>query len=144
MSPANRSDALRDQFAAEAGHRCGYCRTSEKITGAKLILDHIIPKARGGTDEGENLWPACDPCNEFKQARIEAPDPATGALAPLFNPRRQRWNDHFVWVDGGLRISGRTPIGRATVAALRLNRDLLVEARAVWMAFGQHPPAEDV
>ena len=137
-------DSLRDRLAAQAGYCCGYCRSSEKITGIKLVLDHLVPRSRGGTDDEDNLWPACDPCNDFKQARTEARDPVTGARVPLFNPRRQRWGDHFVWIGGGLRISGRTPTGRATVAALQLNRELLVEARATWIAFGKHPPPEDV
>jgi hypothetical protein len=134
---------LRDRLAAAAGFRCGYCRSSEKVTGIKLVLDHIVPRARGGTDAEVNRWPICDPCNEFKQARIRARDPERGEFAPLFDPRQQHWRDHFAWVDGGLHIVGLTPTGRATVAALRLNRELLVEARAAWIGFGVHPPAQD-
>jgi len=31
-----------------------------------LEIDHMIPKARGGTDEEANLWLACRMCNSFK------------------------------------------------------------------------------
>lgn len=41
-----------------------------------------------------------------------------------------------------LEIEGVTPIGRATVAALRMNRPLPVRARRVWVAAGMHPPRD--
>jgi hypothetical protein len=111
--------------------------------GVRLILDHLTARTRGGPDDEHNLWPSCQPCNGFKQARSEAHDPISGDVVPLFNPRRQRWVEHFAWVDGARRIEGRTAIGRATVAALRLNRDELVEARGFWIEAGWHPPADD-
>ena len=42
---------------------------------------------------------------------------------PRTNPRTQSWWDHFAWADDGIRISGTTPSGRATVAALHLSDD---------------------
>ena len=70
-------------------------------------------------------------------------DPATGTREPLFNPRTQRWGDHFAWSPDGLRIIGRTAIGRATIALLRLDTDpdaLLV--RSYRVQAGWHPPAD--
>jgi 5-methylcytosine-specific restriction endonuclease McrA len=142
MNPSGEGQTRRDRLTAQAGYRCGYCRPSEKLTSTRLILDHLTPRKLGGSDDEDNLWPACPTCNEFKQARIDARDPDTGQVAPLFNPRKQRWNDHFAWIEEGRLIAGLTPTGRATVTALRLNRGLLVEARATWIAFGMHPPAE--
>ncbi len=133
-----------ERLLAQAGYRGGYCRSSQRIMGVRLILDHLTPRAQGGTDDEENLWPSCQPCNGFKQARTEARDPASGSMAPLFNPRYQRWGEHFAWVEGGRRIEGRTASGRATVAALRLNREELVEARDLWIEAGWHPPTDDV
>lgn len=49
--------------------------------------------------------------------------------------------DHFAWANGGTHIVGLTPTGRATVLALRLNNDLVVEARILWIARQWHPPA---
>ena len=46
-----------------------------------------------------------------------------GATVPLFNPRMQNWVEHFAWSADGIRILGRTSIGRATVAALHLSDD---------------------
>jgi hypothetical protein len=45
----------------------------------------------------------------------------TGRRVPLFNPRRDRWHDHFRRSRDQVRLYGRTAIGRATVALLRLN-----------------------
>jgi hypothetical protein len=100
-------------------------------------------RTRGGTDDEENLWAYCQPCNGFKQARTQARDPLCGALVPLFNPRRQRLGEHFAWERGGRMIVGRSAIGRATVAALQLNRDELVEARDLWIEAGWHPPGDE-
>jgi 5-methylcytosine-specific restriction endonuclease McrA len=33
------------------------------------VMDHFIPKKRGGTDDFENLVPACWSCNGMKRAR---------------------------------------------------------------------------
>lgn len=137
---ASIPDALRQRIFAEAGHCCEYCRTSRRLIGMPLVIDHITPKSAGGSDEPDNLAAACYRCNEFKWAKTHSTDPVTGDLAPLFNPRQQRWDDHFTWANGGTHISGLTPTGRATVVALRLNNDYVVEARTLWMAQGWHPP----
>jgi hypothetical protein len=60
----------------------------------------------------------------------------------LFDPRREAWEDHFVWSPGADRILGLTPVGRATVLALNLNRPSLVRARRAWVAVGWHPPQD--
>jgi 5-methylcytosine-specific restriction endonuclease McrA len=106
------------------------------------VVDHIVPTVEGGSNERDNLAAACYRCNEFKQARTHAPDPASGELVPLFHPRRQRWNEHFAWANGGTHVVGLTPTGRATVIALRLNNELLVEARLLWIAWEWHPPGD--
>ena len=144
MTSPDEAESLRDRLLAQAGYRCGYCRRSQRVMGIRLILDHLTPRARGGTDEEANLWPCCQPCNGFKQARTQARDPRSGELVPLFDPRRQRWGEHFAWEDGGRVIVGQTATGRATVAALQLNRVELVMARDLWIAAGWHPPKDEV
>src|SRR5262249_53923431 len=57
-------------------------------------------------------------------------DPATQAMVPLFNPRRQRWSRHFRWSADGLHRVGVTRVGRATVERLALNHWRQVQARA--------------
>ncbi|WP_437932555.1 HNH endonuclease signature motif containing protein [Sorangium sp. So ce291] len=142
MSRTFVADALRRRVAEAARFRCGYCLTSRRIIGPLLELDHIIPEARGGTSDEQNLFLACPTCNSHKANRVEAVDPDTGAVAPFFNPRTQRWIEHFEWVEGGARIRGRTREGRATVAALNMNHPDIVAARRLWCLAGWHPPSD--
>ncbi|HLE29615.1 MAG TPA: HNH endonuclease [Anaerolineales bacterium] len=142
MTSAYVSAKLRRQVREDAGTRCGYCRSSEALTGAPLHIDHILPIALGGQTIRENLWLACYRCNEFKGDRTHAVDPETNETVALFNPRTQGWREHFDWSMDGTRIVGQTPCSRATVVALRLNNDYMVEARRYWVEAGWHPPEE--
>jgi hypothetical protein len=128
---ARISPRLRERVARAAGRRGGYCLPPERITGYRLTVGHIVPEAAGGESVEANLWLACNGCNEFKGAQTRVPDPTTGRLVGLFNPRRQEWRTHFRWSDDGTEIVGLTPCGRATVAALRLNRPELLAARSL-------------
>jgi hypothetical protein len=111
--------------------------------GEEFTLDHVIPSAKGGSDDFGNLALCCYVCNPLKSDRTEAPDPQTGKVVPLFNPRRRRWRSHFQWSHDGLFLVGTTPIGRATVEALKLNRSSLLIARRTWVQWGVHPPRRD-
>jgi hypothetical protein len=114
----------------------------QRVVGVEMDIDHIFPEALGGPTEEENLWLACARCNEYNGDLTETQDPLTGDTAPLFNPRTQRWSDHFAWEAEGTQVVGLTPIGRATVAALKLNRPALVEACQFWVIAGVHPPKD--
>jgi len=107
-----------------------------------MEIEHLIPEALGGLTEEDNLWLACPLCNAFKGYRINALDVVTGEVVPLFNPRQQVWSQHFAWNPAGIEIIALTAIGRATLEALQLNRELLVEARSLWVAAGLHPPKD--
>jgi hypothetical protein len=91
----------------------------------------------GGETVAENLALACVSCSLRKAARIDALDPVTQAACRLFHPRRDSWSEHFSWQ--GVRLVGLTPIGRTTVEALRMNRDLILAIREVEAALGRHP-----
>jgi len=113
------------------------------LPGPRLEIEHILPRAKGGTDAESNLWLSCPLCNRYKADRTVARDPETGEFTALFNPLLQVWSEHFRWSADGLRIIGQTPVGRATVAALHLADDpdaLLV--RAFWVLAGWHPPRD--
>lgn len=133
---------LRRQVEQEAGNRCGYCRSSSLIMGSPLEVEHILPISEGGETTLENLWLACHRCNRFKSNRTQAQDRETGEDIPLFDPRRQRWHDHFRWSQDGTHIQGVDAIGRATVEALQMNNPYVVESRRFWVLVGWHPPLE--
>ena len=136
------SESLRRRVADTAGYRCGYCRTSQLISAAQMHVEHIIPLAKGGSDDEENLCLACAWCNSYKGSKVVAIDPDTGEDSLLFNPKRQHWNEHFYWTDDGTEIAGITPIGRATVEALRMNNEHIVASRQLWVLAGWHPPED--
>jgi hypothetical protein len=127
----------------EAKHRCGYCLSPQKLVMARLEIEHIIPVAKGGTNDEANLWLCCPLCNRYKADRVSACDPETMVEVPLFNPRLQHWPEHFRWSEDGLRILGLTPTGRTTAAALHLadDADALV-VRGYWVQAGWHPPTD--
>ena len=135
-------DWLYERLKAQTGLRCGYCRTSAKITGHRLTIEHIIQLVRGGPSDEDNLWLSCRNCNEYKGAQVDAIDPITNQRAPLFNPRKQIWREHFTWSADSETIIGLTPTGRATVMALKLNHPEIMEARKRWVSVGWHPPRD--
>lgn len=104
--------------------------------------DHILPRSKGGATSFENVCLACRSCNEFKSDLTEAHDPLTGKVVPLFNPRTQSWIDHFTWSFDSTKVEGLTAIGRAMIAALRMNHPTIVAARWRWAISGWHPPAD--
>ena len=133
---------VRQRVADAAKHRCGYCQTQEAVIGMPLEIEHIVPEAAGGSSEEHNLWLACPRCNRYKGMQTHAVDAQTGERVSLFDPRRQRWNEHFAWEEEGLYVVGLTPTGRATVDALQMNNPFIVYSRQVWIAWGWHPPQE--
>jgi hypothetical protein len=117
-----------------AGGLCEYCKTPERLAGYAFEVEHIVPTTRGGRDELDNLALSCGFCNKAKGSRQRAADPMTGTVVPLFNPRTDAWHEHFSWRDDYTIVLGTTSVGRATVAALRLNTQRRRDARILWRA----------
>lgn len=142
MSRPAISQELRARIAETCADRCGYCRTSGRVIGPLLEIDHIVPIAQGGSSDEENLTLACPLCNSHKADKVSARDPETGDPVPLFHPRKERWRDHFEWSEDGTSVRGKTSVGRATVEALQMNRAEMVIVRRLWTQVGWHPPSD--
>lgn len=127
MNRVRISAALRRQVRERASERCEYCLLAEVQAFFPHEPDHIIAQKHGGTTVLQNLALACFDCNRFKGSDIASVDPFSGVLTPIFNPRTDRWTEHF-WFDSG-RIVPLTSIGRATERLLRLNLPVRVEIR---------------
>ena len=136
------SETIRSNVRAAAQNQCGYCRSLQKYVLGVLEIDHIIPKAAGGSDEEDNLWLACRLCNSYKGTQTQGQDPITQKKVGLYHPRRQKWSSHFTWSEDGTRILGLTACGRATAIALKLNNPYAVAVRQAWVSAGWHPPEE--
>lgn len=133
------SPSLHTEVVLRAGNRCEYCQLSQLGQEATFHLDHVVPRAAGGLTTADNLALACVSCSLRKWAKQTATDPDTREEVPLFNPRTQSWDEHFRW--DGVRIAPLTPMGRATAAALAMNRPLILAIRAEEAIRGRHPPA---
>lgn len=136
------SEAARRVVWQRAEQRCEYCK-APAIIGIMMHIDHIEARVRGGSDEAGNLCLACNFCNSHKYTAQASPDPITGQIVSLFNPRTQTWSDHFTWDENSILIIGLTEIGRATIERLQLNTKEWQISRALWVKAGVHPPPEN-
>src|SRR5438067_1645059 len=126
-------------IAHRAGHRCEYCHAPEAIFNFSFEVEHAIPPGQQGADDESNLALACRACNLYKSDHISGDDPDTGTSVRLFNPRQDRWDEHFQVERETGAIRGSSPSGRATVACLRMNTLIQLEARRLWMRLGLFP-----
>jgi 5-methylcytosine-specific restriction endonuclease McrA len=53
---------VREYCLEKWGRQCMYCGKD----GSPLQVEHIVPRARGGSDRPSNLGIACEPCNQAK------------------------------------------------------------------------------
>jgi hypothetical protein len=132
---------LAREVAARAGDRCEYCRMHQALQGATFHVEHTVPGSRGGSSDLANLAWACPACNLHKSDRVEAVDPESGAMVPLFNPRRDKWSDHFRWE--GYQVVGLTPVGRTAVFAFHLNHPRRLMIRKAEEMFQLFPPMDN-
>ena len=65
---------------------CQYC--GRKPKGDDLTIDHVLPRAQGGTSTWENCVLACIRCNHSKADRT----PARAGLQLLNVPKQPNWN----------------------------------------------------
>lgn len=128
---------LRRLVVGRSGNRCEYCHLSQVGQEATFHIDHIKPLALGGRTVAGNLALACVSCSLRKAARVTAADPESGADAPIFNPRQDKWSEHFYWE--GVILVGLTAAGRTTVQALDLNRPLILAIRQEEAALDRLP-----
>jgi hypothetical protein len=127
------SKRLRLAIERRARHLCEYCLCPLAFSTDSFNVEHIIPTIKGGATRLDNLALSCSGCNSHKYDKIEAFDQENQCLAPLYNPRRERWQDHFGWNEEYTHLLGISSTGRATIAALHLNRAGVVNLR--WAFF---------
>lgn len=138
--PSDVPTSLRETVYRRAGGCCEYCLSQARFSTQPFSVEHVFPRSRGGKATARNLALACQGCNNHKYNKTRGTDSITGQESRLFNPRRDRWHEHFTWSEDCTTIIGLSPVGRATVEGLRLNRPGLLELRRVLFAVGEHPP----
>ncbi len=127
---------LRDFVRQRANNVCEYCRLPQSAaTFFTFHVEHIRAKQHGGRDVESNLALACPDCNAHKGPNLTSVDPLTDNVVPLFDPRREHWDDHFI--RQGALILGVTPNGRATTALLNMNEPDRLEMREMLLENGE-------
>ena len=132
-------NALYPAIAERAVRRCEYCHAPEIVFNFPLEIEHITPQARGGSDDLGNLALACHACNLFKSDFEGGQDEESRAEVALFHPRHDTWEQHFRFEPETAQILGVTPVGRATVMRLQMNRPRQIIARRQWILPGVFP-----
>ena len=135
MSLSAIPKTIRKQVIERDERRCRYCGLAQLGQAAVFHVNHIVPKSRGGLTEEANLALQCPYCSLHKSDKITATDSWNGGTVSLFDPLRQSWDEHFQLNASGV-LDGKTPTGRATIEALRMNDALPRIARTVQIALG--------
>jgi hypothetical protein len=126
-------------IARRAEHRCEYCAAPEAVFNFPFEVEHVVPSSRGGSDHESNLALTCRSCNIHKSAALSGWDDGSQTETTLFNPRLDRWREHFeLDLDRG-EIRGLTATGRVTVAQLRMNEPVQLMARLLWIQLRLYP-----
>jgi hypothetical protein len=129
------SQQLRREIRARAGGRCEYGLMDEAWLVWGCEVDHILSRKHGGATELSNLAFSCARCNRAKGTDLGSVHPESEDLVRLFNPRRDRWDEHFR-IDGP-RIVGLTLIGQVTGTLLQFNQDERLLERALLQQAGR-------
>ena len=132
------NERLKAFVRQRADGRCEYCQLPQKFSLIPFEIDHVIARKHRGPTVADNLALSCFYCNSYKGANLSGIDPETGAVARLFDPRRQKWVRHFRW--NGPYLEGRTRIGRATITVLEINHQDAVDARRCLIEEEGFPP----
>jgi hypothetical protein len=127
--------ALERRVRQRANGICEYCRLPESAYALPFEVDHIVAEQHEGKTRLNNICLACPRCNRSKGPNVASIE--SGTLVPLFNPRRDRWEDHFAW--RGPRVRALTPVGRVTIRVLAMNHPLVIRMRGELIAEGRFP-----
>ena len=60
-SPGEAKRMWRQKIKDKWDNQCAYCGSDEHLT-----IDHVVPRAKGGTDFTRNVVCACHECNQDK------------------------------------------------------------------------------
>ena len=102
---------------------CGYCGVSETNIGAKMTVDHFLPRSLGGDNSPDNLVYCCHACNEFKNEYWQT-EPDLRLIHPLLDEPTEHCREQ----EEGT-ILALTDRGANHIQILHLNRPELIAHR---------------
>ena len=107
IAPARKiSKGLRFRVLQRDKHTCQYC--GRKAPDVELALDHLVPVAKNGTDDYENLVVSCVECNSGKSDKL---------IESAHGKTREEW---------------RGELARQLKEDMRTRRERLPEVRDHW------------
>jgi hypothetical protein len=121
---------LRAAVINRAKKRCEYCGIPDTAVLFAHEVDHIVAEQHHGKTTLENLALACFHCNRHKGPNIATIDAMSEEIVRIFNPRIDRWADHFQMREA--EIVGMSAIGRGTAMLLQFNSSQRMQAR-LWL-----------
>lgn len=131
------SKSLKKKVAVRAHFCCEYCRLSELVSFYTFHIDHIKSIKHGGLSFLINLAYCCPDCNFFKGSDLGTFVFTEEQLVRFFNPRKDKWDDHFEWQNGA--IYGKTEIGMATERIFQFNTIDRLIFRQQLISMGLYP-----
>jgi hypothetical protein len=109
------------------------CQIGRNLQARSMSSISLLASMPGASEMANLAW-ACSRCNSHKGTNLTAIDPDGTGIVPLFNPRKDSWQEHFK-LDGA-HIRGLTAPGRATAWLLQMNAERRLELRFQLMAAG--------
>jgi len=120
---------VREYLLDKWGRRCAYCGKAD----VALQIEHLVPRARGGSNRVSNLTLACEPCNQAKGNRTAAeygyPHLMDVAKQPLKDAAAINTTRWAIWRSlGALGL----PLEAGSGGRTKWNRTRLGLAKAHW------------
>ena len=131
---------LRRLVPRRAEGVCEYCLIHRDDTFFGCEIEHVISEKHGGPTTAENLAYACMVCNRLKGTDLSSLARPSGQLTRLFNPRTDRWADHFKL--DGVVIRPLTDVGGVTATLLGFNQPDRLAEREALAAVKRYPSPE--
>lgn len=128
---------LRRLIVARAEAICEYCLIADSDTLYGCEADHFISEKHGGPTDPNNLALACTCCNRSKGSDVGSIHWESQEFVRFYNPRTDRWPDHFELV--GNRLEGLSVIRVVTARILGFNAPDRVTERGVLQRAGRYP-----
>jgi len=133
------NDDLRQLVSTRADFICEYCLLVQEDAFYRHQVDHIISLKHGGPTAADNLALACFLCNNSKGTDLGSIYWPTGQLTRFFNPRSDRWGEHFQLA--GAELKPLTAIGEVTARILGFNQADRLAERRILINVGKSPSA---
>ena len=140
MSSSYIPAELRRLVVARAEGCCEYCWIHEEDTFFGCEVDHVLSEKHGGATGAENLAYACVVCNRRKGSDVGSFVPGSSRFSRFYNPRSDRWAEHFGFSADGLWIEPLTDVGAVTARIPGFNDLERQLEREALRQIGRYPP----